>query len=172
MTGSVVGIHFGRRSTGDASELSQLNDHALQSQAQAQRRSTMLRVPSATRRLPSIPRMPKPPGRHRVDASELAGSPRASRTCIRRNPANINRALFAKPPCLIASDTIDTRHAGRCTCRRGQPSRRCLGRMHALQKFLPFFQSSRGRTIRGAGRGGRRGPRRSVSGTLTDVAIR
>ena len=69
-----------------------LNDHALQTQAQAQRRNTMLACPAQRPELSLNTTNAEASGDdNRVDASELAGSPFGCLARIRRDPANINR---------------------------------------------------------------------------------
>ncbi len=97
----IVSVRPGRRSTGDAS----LNDHALQSQAQAQRRNTMLACPAQRAKSTANTTNAEASGTTITSTpTKLAGSLRASRTCP-ACPANIpTRALFANHR-VIASDT-------------------------------------------------------------------
>ena len=136
-----VGIHFGRRRSRDTRKMTgSLNHHALQTQAQAQRRDTMLARPAQRTELSFNSSNAEASGNNdRINASELAGSTFGSFACIRRNPADIDPRVVCEAAVL---DCFRYRQIGVVqvdVLANESNLKAVLGGMHALQQFLPFL---------------------------------
>ena len=117
-----------------------LNHHALQTQAQAQRRNTMLaRPPQSTKLALDAPNAEASGNNDRINASELAGSTFGSFACIRRNPADIDPRIIREAAVL---DCFRYRQIGvvQVDVLANESNLKAVFRgVHALQKFLPFL---------------------------------
>ena len=96
----------------------ELDHHALQAQAQPEARNPVFAGVPQRPWLPSIPRMPKPPGTQIASAPASARAAAAGVTQSSLGTHRIStRRSFAMPPARSASVTDrDRRPAGRCTC--------------------------------------------------------